>query len=197
MKYQDDNFYIEKVLNGDSSAYAALVDKHKNLVFSIALKVLNSREDAEEIAQDAFIKAFHSLKSFERKSKFSTWLYRIVYNAAISHTRKRVLETIPMDNYVIYNYSEESMRPGVDRAAHGVGRAGEPGHVVLQRRCQAGRGDLGVLRHPGAVPEEVDDLADALDREVGRGEADAGEDAGHHAAALAGLRLGLGHRLLV
>ena len=114
MKYQDDNFYIEKVLNGDSSAYAALVDKHKNLVFSIALKVLNSREDAEEIAQDAFIKAFHSLKSFERKSKFSTWLYRIVYNAAISHTRKRVLETIPMDNYLIYNYSEESMRPGVE-----------------------------------------------------------------------------------
>jgi len=114
MKYQDDNFYIEKVLNGDSSAYSSLVAKHKNLVFSIALKVLNNREDAEEIAQDAFVKAYHSLKSFERKSKFSTWLYRIVYNAAVSRTRKRMLETIPMDNYVIYNYSEESLRPGVD-----------------------------------------------------------------------------------
>ncbi len=114
MKYQDDNFYIERVLNGDSSSYAALVSKHKNLVFSIALKVLNNREDAEEIAQDAFVKAYHSLKSFEKKSKFSTWLYRIVYNAAISRTRKRVLDTTPMDNYVINNYSEEDMRPGVD-----------------------------------------------------------------------------------
>ena len=114
MKYQDDNFYIEKVLNGDSSAYAALVAKHKNLVFSIALKILNNREDAEEVAQDAFVKAYQSLKSFENKSKFSTWLYRIVYNAAVSHTRKRILETIPMDNYVIYNYSEESVRPGIE-----------------------------------------------------------------------------------
>jgi len=114
MKYQDDNFYIEKVLNGDSSSYAALVAKHKNLVFSIALKILNNREDAEEIAQDAFVKAYQSLRSFEKKSKFSTWLYRIVYNAAVSHTRKKILETIPMDNYVIYNYSEESIRPGVD-----------------------------------------------------------------------------------
>lgn len=114
MKYQDDNYYIEKVLNGDSSAYASLVAKHKNLVFSIALKVLNNREDAEEIAQDAFIKAYNSLRSFEKKSKFSTWLYRIVYNAAISHTRKRMLETIPMDNYVIHNYSEEYLRPGID-----------------------------------------------------------------------------------
>lgn len=114
MKYQDDNFYIEKVLNGDSSAYTTLVAKYKNLVFSIALKVLNNREDAEEIAQDAFVKAYHSLRSFEKKSKFSTWLYRIVYNAAISRTRKRMLDTIPMDNYVIYNYSEEDIRPGIN-----------------------------------------------------------------------------------
>jgi RNA polymerase sigma-70 factor (ECF subfamily) len=114
MKYRDDSYYIEKVLNGDTAAYSILVEKHKNLVFSIALKILNSREDAEEIAQDAFVKAFHSLRTFENKSKFSTWLYRIVYNAAVSKTRKRSLETIPMDNYVIHNYSEDSLRPGID-----------------------------------------------------------------------------------
>lgn len=114
MKYRDDNFYIEKVLSGDTSAYAALVSKHKNLVFSIALRIVNKREDAEEIAQDAFVKAFQSLKSFERKSKFSTWLYRIVYNAAVSRTRKKILDTIPMDNYVIHNYSEDYLRPGIE-----------------------------------------------------------------------------------
>jgi RNA polymerase sigma factor (sigma-70 family) len=114
MKYQDDNHYIERVLGGDISAYAVLVAKHKNLVFSIALKILNNREDAEEIAQDCFLKAFQALKTFEKKSKFSTWLYRIVYNAAVSKTRKKKLEFIPMDNYVIHNYSEDDVAGGVD-----------------------------------------------------------------------------------
>ena len=114
MKYQDDNHYIDRVLSGDVSAYAMLVAKHKNLVFSIALKILNNREDAEEIAQDCFVKVYQSLKTFERKSKFSTWLYRIVYNAAISRTRKKKLDLIPMDNYVINNYSEDDVSKGID-----------------------------------------------------------------------------------
>ena len=72
MKYQEDNHYIDRVLSGDVAAYSLLVAKHKNLVFSIALKILNNREDAEEIAQDCFLKVFQALKTFERKSKFST-----------------------------------------------------------------------------------------------------------------------------
>jgi len=108
MKYQDDNFYIERVLSGDVSAYATLVTKHKSLVFSIALKILNNREDAEEVAQDCFLKVYQSLKFFEKKSKFSTWLYRIAYNAAISKTRKKKFEFISMDNYIIQNYSEDN-----------------------------------------------------------------------------------------
>jgi RNA polymerase sigma-70 factor (ECF subfamily) len=114
MKYQDDNHYIERVLNGDVAAYASLVAKHKNLVFSIALKILNNREDAEEVAQDCFLKVFNALKTFEKKSKFSTWLYRIVYNAAISKTRKKKLDLIPMDNYVIHNYTEDNVSAGID-----------------------------------------------------------------------------------
>jgi RNA polymerase sigma-70 factor (ECF subfamily) len=114
MKYQDDNHYIDRVLNGDVSAYASLVAKHKNLVFSIALKILNNREDAEEVAQDCFLKVFQALKTFERKSKFSTWLYRIVYNAAISKTRKKKLELVPMDNYVIDNYTDHDLAMGID-----------------------------------------------------------------------------------
>ncbi|MCX6304257.1 MAG: sigma-70 family RNA polymerase sigma factor [Bacteroidetes bacterium] len=114
MKYLDDNHYIDRVLSGDVAAYALLVAKHKNLVFSIALKILDNREDAEEIAQDCFLKVFQALKTFERKSKFSTWLYRIVYNAAISRTRKKRLEVVPMDNYVIDNYTEDEVAAGID-----------------------------------------------------------------------------------
>jgi RNA polymerase sigma factor (sigma-70 family) len=114
MKYRDDNFYIDRVLNGEVAAYASLVDKHKDLVFSIALKILNNREDAEEVAQDAFVKAYQSLKSFERKSKFSTWLYRIVYNAAISRTRKKKMEFVAMDDNIIRNYTETEITERVD-----------------------------------------------------------------------------------
>jgi RNA polymerase sigma-70 factor (ECF subfamily) len=109
MKFQDDNEYIGRVLGGDVGAYASLVTKHKSLVFSIILKIVNSREDAEEIAQDVFLKAYQSLATFERKSKFSTWLYRIAYNAAISKTRKKKVETVAMEESVITNYSTDAI----------------------------------------------------------------------------------------
>jgi RNA polymerase sigma-70 factor (ECF subfamily) len=109
MKVRDDNDYIGRVLSGDVSAYASLVAKHKNLVFSIVLKIVNNREDAEEISQDVFLKAYQSLSTFERKSKFSTWLYRIAYNAAISKTRKKKVEMVAIEETVITNYSTDEV----------------------------------------------------------------------------------------
>jgi RNA polymerase sigma factor (sigma-70 family) len=109
MKFQDDNETIGRVLSGDVAAYASLVEKHKNLVFSIVLKIVNSREDAEEIAQDVFLKVYQSLNTFERKSKFSTWLYRVAYNAAISKTRKKKVEMVAIEETVITNYSTDEI----------------------------------------------------------------------------------------
>jgi RNA polymerase sigma-70 factor (ECF subfamily) len=114
MKYREDNFYIDRILSGEVAAYASLVEKHKDLVFSIALRILNNREDAEEVAQDAFVKAYQSLKTFERKSKFSTWLYRIVYNAAVSKTRKKKMEFVAMNEAIIQNYTESEITERVD-----------------------------------------------------------------------------------
>ncbi|MEP7169111.1 MAG: sigma-70 family RNA polymerase sigma factor, partial [Bacteroidota bacterium] len=84
MRYEDDNFYIDKILKGDDASFESLVNKHKTMAYNIAFRILKSREDAEEIAQDSFLKAYHSLKEFKRESKFSTWLYRIIYNNSIS-----------------------------------------------------------------------------------------------------------------
>ena len=98
MDRNQDNKCIEKVLAGDRNAYAILVDRYKDMVFSLALRMVRSREEAEEIAQDSFVKAFRSLGSFKRKSKFSTWLYKIVYNTAISSLRKREAEKVDMDD---------------------------------------------------------------------------------------------------
>ncbi len=114
MEYPGDNFYIEKIFNGETSAFAHLVNKHKDMAFTIAVRILKNREDAEEIAQDAFLKAFNSLEKFKQKSKFSTWLFSIVYNAAISRTRKKQLEMLPVDDHIIENFTFDDITVGMN-----------------------------------------------------------------------------------
>ena len=89
---------IEQTLAGDQSAYADLVKRHQRFVFTLALRFAKTREDAEEIAQDCFIKAYRSLDAFQRQSKFSTWLYSIVYTTAMTALRKKRVETASIDD---------------------------------------------------------------------------------------------------
>jgi len=114
MAFKEDSFYIEEVLKGNSKAYGPLVEKHKGMVYTICFKIVRKAEEAEELAQDTFIKAFDKLEKFRGESKFSTWLYRIAYNAAISMTRKRRLEVHALDDFVISNYSEDEARENLD-----------------------------------------------------------------------------------
>jgi RNA polymerase sigma-70 factor (ECF subfamily) len=89
---------IDQTLAGDQSAYADLVKRHQRFVFTLALRFAKNREDAEEIAQDCFIKAYRSLGSFQRQSKFSTWLYSIVYTTAMTSLRKKRVDTASIDD---------------------------------------------------------------------------------------------------
>jgi RNA polymerase sigma-70 factor (ECF subfamily) len=114
MAFKDDSFYIEEVLKGNSGAYAPLVEKHKGMVYTICFKIVRKAEEAEELAQDTFLKAFDKLDKFRGDAKFSTWLYRIAYNAAISMTRKRRLEVHALDDFVISNYSEDDAHENLD-----------------------------------------------------------------------------------
>ncbi len=84
-----DKELIILVLKGDQQAYKELVDRYQSFVFTLAFRLLNSREDAEEVAQDVFVKAFRSLADFKGGSKFSTWLYTITYNTGITYLRKK------------------------------------------------------------------------------------------------------------
>ena len=93
-----DQELIEEVLNGNSKAYAVLVKNHQRFVFTLALRFTKNREDAEEVAQDCFIKAYRSLGTFKQTSKFSTWLYTITYTTAMSFLRKRQVDTTSIDN---------------------------------------------------------------------------------------------------
>jgi len=90
MDVHEIKYRIERVKEGDREAFGPLVDMHKDMIYTVCLRMLNSEADAEEAAQDVFVKAFRSIASFQAKSKFSTWLYRIAYNHCISEIRKKV-----------------------------------------------------------------------------------------------------------
>jgi len=100
---QEENLLIDRILGGEERVYAELVDQYKSYAFTIAYKIVNDRADAEEVAQDSFIKAFNYLKSFNRQARFSTWLYRIVFNTAISYKRKNRIVTEAIDNKHVEN----------------------------------------------------------------------------------------------
>jgi RNA polymerase sigma factor (sigma-70 family) len=99
MDYKGDIFYIEQILNGRTSAYTSLVDRHKDRAFNLAFRICGNREDAEEAAQDAFLKAYRSLSGFRKKSSFATWLYRIVYNTSISLVRSRKKGVLSIEDF--------------------------------------------------------------------------------------------------
>jgi RNA polymerase sigma factor (sigma-70 family) len=84
---------ITAVLNGNTADYAVLVKRHQRFVFTLALRFAKNREDAEEVAQDVFVKAYRALGTFKQTSKFSTWLYTITYTTAMTFLRKKRLDT--------------------------------------------------------------------------------------------------------
>ncbi len=98
----NDNAIISRVLQGDQHAYAELVKRYQNFVFTICMRYTDSREDAEEIAQDIFVKAYRCLADFRGESKFSTWLYTIVNTSCITFLRKKKLETKSLDDERVF-----------------------------------------------------------------------------------------------
>lgn len=98
MNNKDDKYLIKRLKQGDNQAFAFLIDRYQNMVFTLALRMLKNHEDAEEIAQDSFLKAYQHIDGFKGNSKFSTWLYQIVYNACISKLRKKKIVVDPIDS---------------------------------------------------------------------------------------------------
>lgn len=102
----NDNELISQVLSGDQQAYAGLVSRYQNYVFTLALRFTKNREDAEEVSQDIFIKAYRALSDFRGASKFSTWLYTIVNTTCITFLRKKRLEIHSLDNEKVFEVAD-------------------------------------------------------------------------------------------
>jgi len=116
MSQKPDEYLIRKVIRGESNAYAELVDRYKHMVYTLALKIVKNREDAEEVSQDTFLKAYKALKDFKGDSKFSTWLYKITYYGSLDYLKKnkRQVETTKIDISEAYNIGS------IDNALEGM-----------------------------------------------------------------------------
>jgi RNA polymerase sigma-70 factor (ECF subfamily) len=93
-----DDTIIQKALRGEQQGFALMVEKYEQYVFTLALRIVKNREDAHEVAQDAFLKAFRYLNTFRGECKFSSWLYKIVYSTGLNHIRTKRPEILSMDN---------------------------------------------------------------------------------------------------
>ncbi|NOY49770.1 MAG: sigma-70 family RNA polymerase sigma factor [Chlorobi bacterium] len=103
---ETDEDIITRVMGGEQEAFALLVDRYKDKVFALVMGVLKNRELAEEVAQDVFVKVYLSLRKFRNDAKFSTWIYRISYNSAISETRKSSYKNTVLDGQYLDNVAE-------------------------------------------------------------------------------------------
>lgn len=118
MTKTDDQSYIKAVLKGNTNAYAILVDRYKSMIYTLAVKMVKSREEAEEISQDTFIKAYKNLSKFKGDSKFSTWLYKIAYRTCLDSLKKNTekYQTGTIDEITINKIkTTEGVLDGIER----------------------------------------------------------------------------------
>lgn len=97
----NDQPLIDAILAGDAQSFSVLVDRYKNLVFTLALRMLKHREEAEEVSQDTFIKVFRSLNRFKGDSKLSTWIYKVAYHTCLDRLKKhkREQQVVAIDKF--------------------------------------------------------------------------------------------------
>lgn len=105
---------VQQVLSGNTSAFGYFVETYQDMATTIAFRICGNVQDAEDVVQESFVKAYRNLHSFRSDSKFSTWLYRIVYNTGVTHTKTKMwlshLETdIETASHLFENSSETDM----------------------------------------------------------------------------------------
>ena len=93
-----DETLIQQALAGRQSAFASLVKRYENYAFTLALRFVKNREDAHEVAQDSFLRAFRYLPDFRGDARFSTWLYKIVFSTSLNHLRKKNPDIVSLDD---------------------------------------------------------------------------------------------------
>ncbi|WP_294478690.1 RNA polymerase sigma factor [uncultured Bacteroides sp.] len=116
MEQKDEIYYITRILDGETEYFSVLLDRYSRPLYSLIVQIVGCSEDAEELLQDVFLKAYRNLSGYKRESKLSTWLYRIAYNVAISATRKKKQEFLYIEESTINNVPDEKADEVIDLA---------------------------------------------------------------------------------
>ena len=98
-----ESVYIKQILGGDLSKFTYFVEQYKHMAYTIAFRIVNNKEDAKDVVQDSFIRAYNSLSKFRNDSKFSTWFYKIVVNNSLTKIKKDSLESVNIDSDQVSN----------------------------------------------------------------------------------------------
>jgi RNA polymerase sigma-70 factor, ECF subfamily len=146
---EEDSRLIQQAIRGDDLAYRRLMEKYHDAIFNFIFRMVHDREQVEDLAQEAFIKAFSSLKSFNEEYAFSTWLYKIATNNCIDYIRKRKPQMYSIDKPIdskdsdmAFELPDESYEADQDiisdqRAVllnHAIGKLPEKYRKVIQLR---------------------------------------------------------------
>ena len=110
----DDIHIIKEVLGGKSEQFEHILNRYGGQVFNLIAHIVPCKEDAEELTQDVFIKVFRLLSTFKEESSFSTWIYRIATNTALSAARKMKHDTLHLDDAACSNIPEEIIDEALD-----------------------------------------------------------------------------------
>jgi RNA polymerase sigma-70 factor (ECF subfamily) len=155
-----DSDLVSRAAGGDPAAFQALVERHRSMVYRVAYQFAGNHYDAEDIAQEVFIKVYRSLDRFRQDAQLSSWLYRIVMNACIDHRRRQMPAAVaPFGEEAelrLLNTPEE--RPGPEDRAY----AGELGQVLETEigRLPQGQRIVFIMRHHQGL--KLTEIADAL-----------------------------------
>jgi RNA polymerase sigma-70 factor (ECF subfamily) len=155
-----DSDLIARAASGDPAAFQALVERHRSMVYRVAFQFAGNHYDAEDIAQEVFIKVYRSLDKFRQDAQLTSWLYRIVMNACIDHRRRHVpAGSAPFGEeaeHTLLNTPEEA--PGPEDRAY----AGELGQVLETEinRLPKGQRIVFIMRHHQGL--KLGEIADAL-----------------------------------
>lgn len=97
MSEPSDSELVGRTLDGSQAAFGTLVRRYERPIVGLILRMVRDRGVAEELAQDVFVKAYDRLETYDRRRKFSSWLFKVAHNATIDHLRRRSLDTVPLE----------------------------------------------------------------------------------------------------
>ncbi|MBU1398047.1 MAG: RNA polymerase sigma factor [Proteobacteria bacterium] len=156
----EENQIVERVLQGEHGAFAALVDAYKGMIFNLAFRMTGSRQDADDLSQETFIRAYRNLRQFDPRKRFFTWIYTICLNIIRNHLKKQGREMTRE------NAGRSSSEAGIDQGAQAerdVMQAQETGRLeICLRKLPGDLREAVVLRfYQGLSFEEIAAISDA------------------------------------